>query len=64
MRYYKIIDESGIITAIGTNDSRGIEITSDEYDTLLAEIKKQADLANHEISATEALSIILGGEQT
>lgn len=101
MRYYKIIDSTGRILAIGTGDD-GEEITEAEYNALMAEIqakwdyiskladgtiiaedvpsewrtevvaeaeaiiKAREEAANQpeEISAEEALDILLGGENT
>ena len=95
MRYYKQLSDSHII-AIGTGPG-GVEITEDEYNRLLAEIREKAALvdrlytgeitladvpeawreeiqrrvdkriaadgaaAEQDISAEEALDIILGG---
>lgn len=96
MRYYKICDDTHFIVAIGTG-AGGTEITQEEYDTLLSEIREKVAYAKklyageitiddvpeawredvqHEvdalkaadeeaaqnISAEEALNIILGGE--
>lgn len=97
MRYYALINETGKLLAIGTGHG-GVEITEDEYNRLLAEIREKAALvdslyngeitidsvpaqwqeeiqrrvneriaaegeaAQQEISADEALNIILGGE--
>lgn len=97
MRYYALYDGSGKLTAIGTGHG-GEEITKEEYDRLLAEIREKAELvhnlyygtitienvpeqwreeiqrrvderiaeegeaAQQDISADEALNIILGGE--
>ena len=96
MRYYKICDDTHFIVAIGTGPG-GIEITQEEYDTLLSEIREKAayveklytgeitidnvpeawredvqanvdalkaadEEAAKNISAEEALNIILGGE--
>ena len=41
MRYYKQLDESGKLTAIGTGPGN-IEITEAEYNALLAEIREKA----------------------
>ena len=41
MRYYKMQNENGILTAIGTG-SGGTEITEAEYNALLAEIREKA----------------------
>lgn len=60
MRYYKEI-ENGVLTAIGTGKAGGIEITEEEYNTLLAEvIAANQPEETDEISAEEALDIILG----
>lgn len=96
MRYYKQLDESGVLIAIGTGPGN-IEITEAEYNALLSEINEkiayieklyageitiddvpeawseevQANVdalkaadeeAAQNISAEEALNIILGGE--
>ena len=97
MRYYALINETGKLLAIGTG-SGGVEITEEEYNRLLTEIREKAALvdslyngeitidsvpaqwqeeirrrvneriaaegeaAQQEISADEALNIILGGE--
>ena len=60
MRYYKEI-ENGVLTAIGTGKAGGIEITEEEYNFLLAEIQAANAPDPDEISAEEALDIILGG---
>lgn len=96
MRYYAQYNESGKLLAIGTGPG-GVEITEEEYNRLLTEIREKADLVDklysgeitiddvptdwHEeiqrrvderteqqgtldeqdISAEEALDIILGG---
>lgn len=96
MRYYKLI-ENKILVSIGTGPG-GIEITEEEYNRILTEIRKKAALVNQlysgeitisdvptewqeeiqqrvderiaqqgtiedqDISAEEALAIILGGE--
>lgn len=41
MRYYKQLDESGALVAIGTGPG-GVEITQAEYNALLAEIREKA----------------------
>lgn len=41
MRYYKQLDESGALTAIGTGPG-GVEITEAEYNALLSEIREKA----------------------
>lgn len=97
MRYYAQYNENGTLLAIGTGYG-GVEITEEEYNTLLAEIRAKAELVNQlysgeitidtvptewqeeiqrrvnerteaegtaeeqDISAEEALEIILGGE--
>lgn len=97
MRYHKYINPSGNLVAIGTGNG-GTEITKEEYETLLAEIRAKASLVDklyhekiilsdipaewqeeiqrrvnerieaegtleeQELSADEALNIILGGE--
>ena len=43
MRYYKMTDADGKLTAIGTG-SGGVEITAEEYAALSAEIKDKAAL--------------------
>ena len=96
MRYYKLIENDTLI-AIGTGPG-GIEITEEEYNRLLTEIREKASLVNQlyngeitiddvptewqeeiqrrvderiaqqgtleeqDISDSEALAIILGGE--
>ena len=96
MRYYAQYDESNKLIAIGTG-SGGTEITEEEYNRLLSEIREKADLVDalyngkitisdvptewqgeiqrrvderieqqgtldeQDISAEEALDIILGG---
>lgn len=42
---YKILDENNKLIAIGT-DCGGVEITEEEYNALLAEIRTKADLVN------------------
>lgn len=97
MRYYAQYNESNKLIAIGTG-AGGTEITKEEYETLLAEIRQKATLVDklynneitisdvptewqeeiqrrvnerielqgtieeQDISDSEALSIILGGE--
>lgn len=97
MRYYAQYNDFNTLIAIGTG-AGGTEITKEEYDRLLAEIRTKADLVNklyseeitladvpeewqeeiqrrvnerieqqgaleeQDISAEEALDIILGGE--
>lgn len=96
MRYYAQYHESGKLIAIGTGNG-GVEITEEEYNRLLTEIRQKADLVaslyngeitidyvptewqeeiqrrveeriaaegeadEQDISAEEALDIILGG---
>lgn len=98
MRLYAQYDDSGELIAIGTG-AGGVEITEDEYNALLAEIREKAALvdklyygeitiadipaewqeeiqrrvderiaaegeaAMQDISAEEALNIILGGAE-
>ena len=45
MRYYKIKNEYGILTAIGTGNG-GTEITEAEYNALLSEIREKAAFVN------------------
>lgn len=97
MRYYAQYDDSGKLIAIGTG-AGGVEITEEEYNLLLTEIRTKAELVDklykeeitlaevptewqeeiqrrvderiaqqgeleeQDISAEEALSIIVGGE--
>lgn len=97
MRYYAQYNDNGTLLAIGTGPG-GVEITEEEYNTLLSEIRAKAELVNQlyngeiaidtipaewqeeiqrrvnerieaegtaedqDISAEEALDIILGGE--
>ena len=97
MRYYAQYNDSGKLVAIGTGYG-GVEITEEEYNRLLTEIRTKAELVDklyneeitlaevptewqeeiqrrvderiamqgtleeQDISAEEALSIILGGE--
>lgn len=69
-RFYKRIDASGSIKMLLTydfepvlNDRTVVEITKEEYDALLAEITAEPDPEpTDEISDSEALSIILGGD--
>lgn len=44
MRYFKEYDEKGWISAIGAGDAlNGIEITQEEYETLLVEIEAKME---------------------
>lgn len=56
MRYYKMTDPDGKLTAIGTG-SGGVEITEEEYEELSAEIAEKAamvaSLAAGEITETD-----------
>ena len=56
MRYYAQYDESNKLIAIGTGYG-GTEITKEEYDTLLTEIRTKATLVNqlynHEITISD-----------
>lgn len=45
MRYYAQYNESNKLIAIGTGYG-GVEITEDEYNTLLAEIREKASLVD------------------
>jgi len=45
MRYYKRLDENDKLIIIGTGYG-GIEITEEEYNTLLSEIRAKADLVD------------------
>lgn len=45
MRYYAQYNDSGKLLAIGTGYG-GTEITKDEYNRLLTEIREKADLVN------------------
>lgn len=45
MRYRKICDENNKLIAIGTG-SGGVEITEEEYNRLLTEIREKAALVN------------------
>lgn len=45
MRYYKQLDESGALVAIGTGPGN-TEITESEYNALLAEIREKAACVN------------------
>ena len=45
MRYYALYDENNKLTAIGTGDD-GVEITEEEYSSLLSEIREKAGWEN------------------
>lgn len=45
MRYYAQYDESGTLLAIGTGPG-GVEITEEEYNRLLSEIREKASIVN------------------
>ena len=66
MRYYKKADGDKLLF-IGTGEG-GEEITKEEYDVLLEEIKNtpfempEIPEGEQEIAAEEALEIILGGD--
>lgn len=66
MRYYKVT-ENNVLKRIGTGLG-GEEISKTEYDALYAEIMESAKNAEPEepveedLTAEEALAIILGGE--
>ena len=45
MRYYAQYDESNKLIAIGTGPG-GVEITEEEYNAILTEIRTKADLVN------------------
>lgn len=70
--YYKKIADDGSLCYLFTydfqptiTDSLMVEITEEEYNTLLAEIEAEnqpEEIDSDEISDTEALDLILGGE--
>jgi len=70
--YFKQLNDSGEITLLLTYSFRPnitnplvIEITKEEYETLLAEMQKHGEISESEedeITDTEALNIITGGE--
>lgn len=66
MRYYKVTKD-GKLQLIGVGLG-GEEITKEEYDALREEIEntpfEMPEIAEEEISAEEALEIILGGDIT
>jgi len=55
MRYYAQYNENGTLLAIGTGYG-GVEITEEEYNTLLAEIRAKAELVNQLYSGEIVLS--------
>ena len=64
MRYAAFYGGDGKITSVAMAKSGGVEITQDEYNAYLAEISESAQeqpSGTDEISAEEALDIILGG---
>lgn len=69
-RYYKQLNHSGDVVFLLTydfdptiTDPLIVEITKEEYDELLAEITAEPDPEpTDEITDSEALAIILGGE--
>ena len=65
MRYAAFYGNEGKITSVAMARSSGVEITHDEYNAYLAEISAsvpEQPAGTDEISAEEALDIILGGE--
>ncbi len=65
MRYAAFYGIDGKITSVAMARSGGVEITQDEYNAYLAEISAflpEQPAGTDEISAEEALDIILGGE--
>lgn len=70
MRCYKQLDENGEVIALFVyyfepvlNDPYMVEITEEEYARIKAEITAEPDPEpTYEISDSEALSIILGGD--
>ena len=44
-KYYKLYDDTGALETIGTGNG-GIQITKEEYDSLLSEIREKADLVD------------------
>ena len=69
-RYYKQLNDSGNVVFLLTcdfdptiSDPLIVEITKEEYDELMAEITAEPDPEpTDEITDSEALSIILGGD--
>lgn len=55
MKYYALYDENNKLTAIGIGNS-GTEITKEEYNRLLNEIRTKADLVNRLYSGEITLS--------
>lgn len=58
MRYFKEYDKNGYISAIGAGDAlNGIDITQEEYETLLVEIEAKMEYTEqvyrHEISIAD-----------
>ena len=65
MRYAAFYGSDGKITSVAMARSGGAELTKEEYDACLAEISssvQEPPAGTDEISAEEALDIILGGE--
>ena len=65
MRYAAFYGSDGQITSVAMARSGGVEITQEEYNAYLAEISAsvpEQPAGTDEISAEEALDIILGGE--
>ena len=70
--YFKQLNDSGEITLLLTYSFRPnitnplvIEITKEEYETLFAEMQKHGEISESEedeITDTEALNIIMGGD--
>ena len=54
MRYYAQYNESGVLIAVGTGPG-GIEITEEEYNRLLTEIRTKATLVDSLYSGTITL---------
>ena len=44
-KYYKLYDDTGALETIGTGNG-GIQITKEEYDSLLSEIREKASLVD------------------
>ena len=73
MYYYKQLNENGSVFFLVTYENKRpniknplvVEITKEEYETLSAEMQKQEEIPESredEISDTEALNIIVGGD--